>query len=151
MGRHIQANAPDPDDESGKLGLVVMVMLVCLVATVKSCTELRYTLAGEVTRGEFTSIRRLYGDPKRPEKQFALYYQFEDSEGDVYKGRVVFGEEEARKRYRTRPEITYLPSSPKTHTLTSERSIVWPVIFAVTFIALCVLFYRQCREAHGQA
>jgi len=137
--------AMDMEEETATFKVALLVIVLFIISTAMSCRELRYSISGEVTQGRFTGIQeyRVRG------KTIILKYEFTDSEGTVRKGSVWVSPARAAALFDTTPEVIYLPSSPETNTLTGQRSIVWPIIFAVMLIVLVVTFYRLHREAHG--
>jgi len=127
--------------------LIIGVIILFIVSMVNSCTELRYSVSGKTAECAFTELQ-----PSRTSRnvpRVVLTYTFTDEEGKSHKGSVEAGIEEGREILMSRPEVTYLPSSPETNTLTDERSALWPIIFGVMILALGVVVYRLHREAHG--
>jgi hypothetical protein len=134
-------------EETRKLKLIIFVIILAIVATVKSCGELRYTVSGKTAEGTLTGVQETR--TSRRTSGVILMYKFSDSEGRAHKGRVTVSHARAAELAGQTSEVTYLPSSPETSTLTSERSAFWPIVLGIMLVVLAVTVYQLHREAHG--
>jgi hypothetical protein len=134
-------------EETRKFKLIIFVIILAVVATVKSCSELRYTLSGKTAEGTLTGAQETR--TSRRTSGVILTYRFSDAAGKTHKGRATVSHARAAELAGQKPEVTYLPSSPETSTLTSERSPFWPVVLGIMLVVLAVTVYQLHREAHG--
>lgn len=134
--------------EVQKFRILFFVAVLFLVACVKSCGELRYTISGKVTQATVLDVKEQVVDPDHGPKA-VVRYTFTDAEEKAHEGKMVLGLAEAAVLLPGPFEIIYLPSSPETHKLTSERSATWPIILGLMLLVLAALIYKLHREAHG--
>jgi hypothetical protein len=134
-------------EETRKLKLIFFVIILAIVATVKSCGELRYTLSGKTAKGTLTGAQETR--TSRRTSEVILTYRFSDADGRTHKGRVTVSHARAAELEGQTLEVMYLPSSPETNTLASERSAFWPIVLGIMLVVLAVTVYQLHREAHG--
>ncbi len=127
--------------------LIIFVIILFFVSMVNSCTELRYSVSGKTAEGTLTGAQETR--TSRRTTGVIVTYAFTAADGKQHKGRETVSHRRAAELSGTAPEVTYLPSSPETNTLTAERSALWPIIFGVMVLAMGVVVYRLHREAHG--
>ena len=119
------------------LGLVMLFIF----STFMSCQEIRYSISGKTVQGKLKSLVERGSSG-------VIEYEFKADDGEWYGGRYQTDFDKAARIASEPLEVVYLPSDPRVHRLTLERTWVWPIIVLVMLAALAVWVIAVIRRAH---
>ena len=129
---------------SFRFGIVVIILFV--MSMVKSCTELKYTVWGEVTTATVTRTATV--QESRRTESFRVIYHFDDAEGTTYEGFDRVEQDTWTMPEDRRIEIMYLPGNPDTNLILAQRSRFWVWVFLgmlAVFTIWCIKAYRDAE------
>lgn len=140
------------DEEAGYLGRslkrLAILFVIFLVATFKSCAEIKYKISGESVVADIQETMKSASTRRGPSKTLDVKYVFADQQGNGHMGWATVPLDWEMPEDR-KIKVTYLKSNPDTSIATAERSnisfIIFLVLFSV-FVVFCIRIWTQVQS-----
>ena len=144
---------PDSDEDDGKSGITIFFIVVALflVATFKSCSEIRLSLVGKTASGEVENVLAEVDSKTREETgNYQVNFNFTAKTGDTEKvvrsDYVTTKKDAIMKSAGEKVDVLYLAGNPDISRVKGHREWFWVCIF-VGMIVVIVLYIRHLLKS----
>ncbi len=127
-----------------RFGIVIIVLF--LMSAVKSCTEIKYSLFGEITEAKI--LRTAEVESSRGQVSLRVKYRFKDLDGKSHDGLASVDPDEFTMPEDRVIQIIYLPGSPRISALASQPGHFWTTLFLVMSLVFTIWMVKAVRDVN---